>query len=356
MKLSVIGFTESGIGLAQRLAEQLKETMDCEVYGKCTYAFQNGKAGNVQAVECSVSDWAGAQMKKKQGLLFIGACGIAIRAVAPHLTDKLHDSPVLVMDEKGRYVIPILSGHMGGANALAGLLAGKTGAEPVLTTATDLNGRFAVDVFAGKNQLWVTEKSGIARVSAKVLSGQEIRIAIEPGHLQEEGRLPEGVVLMPYPPRERVDVVISTEKGPFDTTLLLRPRAYVLGVGCRKGKEEEALTSFIRNNLEALGIAEAQVAAVASIAQKKEEPGILAWSRRCGVPFVTYTAEELNGVAGTFHTSAFVKASVGVDNVCERAALKACGGEGRLLCPRRAGDGMTLAVAGKNWRVRFDET
>lgn len=104
-------------------------------------------------VKESIYDWIRARFEqnrngKKTAVIWIGACGIAVRAMAPSLRDKLTDIPVLVVDEAGQFVIPVLSGHYGGANELAGLLAKRIGAVPVITTATDVNHAFAVDVFA----------------------------------------------------------------------------------------------------------------------------------------------------------------------------------------------------------------
>lgn len=311
--------------------------------------------GRVHPLREKAGEWAGRQMTEGNGLLFIGACGIAVRAVAPHLTDKLHDVPVLVMDDGGRYVIPILSGHVGGANELAKALAGKLGAIPVITTATDGNGKFAVDLFAGQNALNIKNKPGIAKVSAKVLDRKTVTFAIEPGHLPEGEALPEGVAQVPYPPKEPVDVVIAREPERFSAALFLSPREYVIGMGCRKGKGPKEIADFIHITLQEAGISPGQIYALASIDQKREEPGLLAWSRKHRIPFLTYTAEELGQVPGAFAKSAFVKATVGVDNVCERAALLACGAGGELILHKRAGDGMTIAVAKRKWRVTFHE-
>ena len=108
----------------------------------------------------SIGEWTEKQMGKNHGLLFIGACGIAVRAIAPQLVDKLQDSPVLVMDEQGRFVIPLLCGHVGGANELARLLSQVSGACPVITTATDIWKKFAVDLIAKKNHLYIENKEG----------------------------------------------------------------------------------------------------------------------------------------------------------------------------------------------------
>lgn len=352
MRLSIISFTEKGGLLSEKLAEAFRQS-DCVLYTKCSL-YRNREQG-VQFVAKEIGEWAGEQMKEKNALLFIGACGIAVRAIAPHITDKLHDSPVLVMDEKGQYIIPLLAGHVGGANELAAAIAKKTGAVPVITTATDINHQFAVDLFAGKNGLGIENKEGIAKVSAKVLAGKSITMAVENGHLEDRTKLPEGVRLAEYPPLQRVDIVVTSEDKSFETAVLLRAKEYVLGVGCRKGKEADKIQAFLTAHLQKAGISSSRIFGMASIDVKKEEPGLLAFCRKAGISFLTYTAEELRAVEGEFHRSEFVREKVLVDNVCERAALKMSGAGGRLVYEKHAEDGMTIAIAKREWRVSFDE-
>lgn len=352
MKLSIISFTENGILLSENIANKLDGT-ECSLYTKCRTCCE--KEQTVRLIAQSIGEWAKDQFEERNALLFIGACGIAVRAIAPYITDKLHDSPVLVIDEKGQYVIPILSGHMGGANELAIILAKKIGARPVITTATDINNKFAIDLFAKKNGLAIVNKDGIAKVSSKVLSEKSITISVEQGHLEKEDKLPVGIELIEYPPLQKVDVVVTSENREFETALLLRPKEYVIGIGCKRGKEAEKIEDFIMSNLQRAGITLIQVFAIVSIDVKQDEPGILAWSRKEKVPFITYTAEELRCVKGEFHKSEFVKEQVGVDNVCERAAIKMCEPGSRLIYEKHVEDGMTIAIARREWRVRFDE-
>ncbi|MCI8894355.1 MAG: hypothetical protein HFI41_06805 [Lachnospiraceae bacterium] len=357
MNLSIISFTGNGVELSLRTAEALEENSEIagtvSLYTKCKHP---GAAGQAAYVDCGIAQWAGAQLREQKALLFIGACGIAVRAVAPYLTDKLHDAPVLVMDELGRHIIPLLSGHVGGANALACGIGAAVGAEPVITTATDLNGRFAADLFAKRNDLWITDRAGIARVSSKVLAGQKITVSVEPGHERQGSRMPEGLAGIPYPPAGYADLVVSSEERDFDAGLVLRPREYIIGMGCRRGKSLEELEAFIKERIREAGILEEQLSALASIEQKKHEPGLLAWCQARRVPFLTYTARELWEAEGTFLGSSFVAETVGVDNVCERAAIKACKGAGSLVCGKYAKDGMTIAIAKRDWSVTFDET
>ena len=229
MRLSIISFTQNGYGLAGRLEEQLQG--DCEeicVFTKFSGADPQEPAGedvkkskNVEVVTEPIARWAEEQMQSKNVLIFIGACGIAVRAIASSVKDKLTDSPVLVLDEKGRFVIPLLSGHVGGANALALRIAERIGAIPVITTATDINEKFAVDVFAQKNRFAIMNRDGIAKISAKVLAGETVTISIDKKIFPEQVRnkkmeillrqFPAYVQPVKYPPDGPVDILLSSE-------------------------------------------------------------------------------------------------------------------------------------------------
>ena len=433
MKVSIISFTLKGIELSLKIKKAFSgETEeDLCLYTKCSHAEKSlterkltGKnlaESGLSYVEQPLTEWTGEQMKKRRSLLFIGACGIAVRAIAPFLTDKLNDVPVLVMDEQGRFVIPVLAGHVGGANELAVSLAERMGSTPVITTATDLNHCFAVDLFARRNALHIVNKDGIAKVSSRILAGEEVTMAVEEGHFREEAQtlrgrrvsrktnIPDGIRLVSCIPEFHTDIPIvmteviedipaaSTElmmnvpavsaesttdapvvfsessagipgvtESPVDILvapasygqgrlLTLRPKEYVIGIGCKRGKAAEQIDHFVHRVLKESGISMEQVAAFVSIDRKKDEEGILWMSSHYGIPFVTYSAEELQQVEGTFHASEFVKSQVGVDNVCERAALRFSGPDGILITGKQAEDGITAAIVKRRWSVSFDE-
>ena len=380
--LSIISFTEKGAHLSLKLLDMLSEEGEnAWLYTKCSKYRDGSINKRLRYVYSNTDEWAKVQMSAKNELLFIGACGIAVRAIAPWVANKLYDSPVLVMDELGTYVIPILSGHVGGANEIAVKIGKMTGAIPVITTATDLNRCFAVDIFAKKNYLYIENKNGIAKVSSKVLRGEKISIAIEPlGHAisepetleteenktervetvkagkqaEQDNRFTNQIEIVDFPPKQPIDVIITSQKQDYNASLILRPKEYVLGMGCKRDKEPEKIAGYIDQTLTALGISKNQVYAICSIDKKRDEAGFLQWSSLERIPFITYSAEELEDVEGDFEVSQFVKSQVGVDNVCERAALKGCGEGGELVYRKHASDGMTIAVAKRDWRVSFD--
>ena len=356
MGIRIISFTEKGIGLSKRIAE-LFESEVVENFTKCSMAMEGELFLPVRYVEEGIAEWAKKQMTEKHTLIFIGACGIAVRVIAPYVMDKLYDSAVLVVDEKGDYIIPILSGHVGGANEIAVKIAAEIGAVPVITTATDISRKFAVDLFAKRNGLHVENRDGIAKVSSKILAGKQVILAVEQGHLDNNVCIPEDVIISEFQTKLDVeaDVVITTKDGEKGALLTLKPKEYIVGIGCKRGKEEEKLNQFILKNLEEIGISTEQIMTVASIDKKKNEPGLVAWCRKQQIPFLTYTAEYLQQISGDFTASDFVKSQVGVDNVCERAALAACEYGGRLVYRKCVEDGMSIAIAKREWRVRFDE-
>lgn len=345
-ELSVISFTEKGLVLSERIAE-IPGWDSVKLYtgwsGYREKASTDPVGRSVVPLQESVTDWAGRQMKEKRTILFVGACGIAVRAIAPFVADKLTDSPVLVMDEKGQYIIPVLSGHLGGANRIAMGIAAAFPTKPVITTATDVNHCFAVDLFAQEHQLSVVNREGIAAVSAKALARQKITVSCQTRQKLDA----ENMEQVPYPPSRKVDVLITSEKGEFDASLILRPREYVIGIGCRRNTEPRKLEAWIRQNLEEAGLEDKQIALLASIDVKKEEEGLKLWAADRRIPFRTFAARELMEIPGDFTGSDFVKKQVGVDNVCERAALAGCGAGGQLIYKKHAGEGMTIAIARK---------
>lgn len=283
-------------------------------------------------------------------IIFVGATGIAVRAIAPFITGKAVDPAVLVIDEAGRYVISLLSGHLGGANALARTAASLIEAEPVITTATDAESAFAVDTFAKENGFLLTDLRKAKEVSAKVLRGEKLRIYSDiPMERLVQRPARHEAELVPAQDIDRADIVISYRTKLLNqaTGIRLIAKRVHVGLGARKGVTQAEVAAAVATCLEDAGIDPRAVVALASIDLKKQEAGILAYSYESGVPFVTYTAEELRTVEGAFAGSSFVQSVTGVANVCERAAAFAAGrsGHAEVLVHKTIHGNVTTAVA-----------
>lgn len=320
-------FTERGRALARRFCGALGAELSCTRDG------------------ASLRGWTAERFPKARALVFVGAAGIAVRAVAPCVASKDGDPAVVAVDEGGRFAVSLLSGHLGGANALARRIAELTGATPVVTTATDLYGAFAADEWARVQGCAVADPAKIKAVSLRALDGETVRVR---SAFPIAGEPPEGVALTDS---DAPDLWVDVRPHPELTVV---PPALVLGVGCKRGVTEETLERRFAELCRARGFLPQAVRAAATIDRKGAEPGLLGFCAARGWPLLTYPSRALAALAGEFSASAFVTETVGVDNVCERAAVLAAGGG--LVVRKYAGEGVTLALAlGEvklDWRSR----
>lgn len=301
---------------------------------------------DVQAID-SVSLWAQRAWEASDALLFVSACGIATRAIAPLVHDKFCDPAVVCVDESAAFAVPLLSGHVGGANELARRVAGMCGAQPVVTTATDVNGLFSVDEWARRSRLVVLDRDVAKLISAKLLENQPVGFASD---FDVAGTLPRGV--QEDACAAGFSVSHDADKRPFAQTLRLVPHTVVVGVGCKRGAGADAILSLVDSCLAQAHVAPEAVCALASIDVKADEKGLTEAARRRGWNLRLYSAEHLAAVSGNFSSSEFVRRTVGVDNVCERAA---CADGAMLLLGKRSSQGVTVAVAATEPRLSFED-
>ena len=339
MKLAVFAYSRRGCETAELV---LGCFPDAE---RRAFAPERIAAGGFAPAGRPAVEFYGGQFRWADAMVFVGACGIAVREIAPHVRDKKTDPAVLCVDELGQFVIPLLSGHIGGANALALELAAQIGAVPTVTTATDINHRFSVDAWAKRQGLIIDSMPAAKAVSAAILerdvplrSDFPVRGSLAPGLIAGA----DGEV--------GIAVTCGTEE-PFGTTLRLIPQVLHLGLGCRRNTPKEAIAEAVETVLRQHGIDRRSIRCAASIDLKADEAGLLAFCRENGWPVTFYSAEELLRVEGDFTPSEFVRSIAGVDNVCERAA--ALGAE-RLIVRKTAQNGVTVAIAAEKYEVCFE--
>ena len=374
MRVSCIAFTERGYALAERTAHALS---DCAQTGEDDPGWDVSVSRGFGEGKADLRAWTALAWEASDALLFVGAAGIAVRAIAPHVASKASDSAVVAIDEAGRFAVPLLSGHLGGANELAQTVARAAGAIPVITTATDVRGVWAVDTWARCAGLAVSNPEAIKRVSARLLSGGRVALYSD---MPISGQPPEGVDIASD--RARADIVVSPFAGAnagasvraAETTgdvvpagetgkpagvraqapapLRLVVPCFVAGIGCRRGACTEAIGEAFLLACGRAGISPSAVREAATIDVKAHEEGLLAFCRARKIPLATYSAEELSQVEGSVSPSDFVRATVGVDNVCERAALA---GGGKLIFPKLAHGGVTVAFSKVTIELSFKE-
>lgn len=345
MKALIYSFSAAGTALGTRVCQWLTETgWQSEQVSLKKFCIRPG-------LRPFSPDLRGETQRAFQNcrlLVFIGASGIAVRTIAPFIRHKDVDPAVLVLDEGGHFVIPLLSGHIGGANDLARGLAAYLQAQPVITTATDVHGLFAIDEWARKKGLALSSLAGAKRFAAALLEKGKLGFYSE---FPLQGSLPNGLYLAEKKDAAAVLTIRNASLYP-QALVFVRPAIVHLGIGCRRGSAAGQIKQQLQKLLQQTKISPDSLKDVSSIDVKKNEAGLLAAAKDWQLPLHFYRAADLNAVPGEFSGSAFVKKTVGTDNVCERAAVLASHG-GTLIQKKTAAGGVTLALAVEKYIVTF---
>ncbi len=299
---------------------------------------------------------AGRAFSQCDGLIFICAVGIAVRAIAPHLSGKHLDPAVVALDEKGKYCISLLSGHLGGANSLAVEAASILGAEPVITTATDIHGLKCIEDIAARFGLEMDDIKKIKLINSALLSGGPVafvdtdrkRLKKIRAFLSGSGifRFASGIEGRPLAKayavisaREHVRLPVRVLRK----TMFLRPKELVAGIGCGKGVAEEEVFAAIGRVLKEAGLSLKAIKNLATIDMKRREIGLLRFASKAGIEIDFFSAKELNG-AVRHKGSSFVQERTGALAVAAPAAILSSGAKRLCIGKRRIGR-VTVAIA-----------
>lgn len=346
MRIAVIALTRSGSRLALSIGVNLK----AHVYIKDSF-FEPKLMDEevVFPIMGSLAELVRVIFSKYDSLVFIMACGIVVRALAPLIRTKTTDPAVLVMDEKGRHVISLLSGHIGGANRLAEAIAAITGGTAVITTATDINEAIAFDIFAVENDCAIENIDALKYISAELVNGGKVGFFTD---CTIQGDLPGNIVHFPEsgleaPGNLQYRVALTNKTGlkiQGERVLVLRPRNLVLGIGCKRGTPKEHIELAVMDFTERNSYSALSLKCMTTIDLKADEVGLAEFCKEQGIPLRIIPRKEIEAVESRFISSDFVKDKVGVASVAEPCAVLAAAG-GRLISGKTVYKGITLALA-----------
>lgn len=344
MKLAVFAFSRDGCNVAKIINKQyVSEVYTVERFAE-EYSFIT--------IEKGITESVGQCFLRVDALVFIGACGIAVRAIAPYVKSKTTDPAVIVIDDQAIHAISLLSGHLGGANELTIELAALLGATPVITTATDVSGKFSVDDFARKHGCILDNLSLAKEVSARILN-EDVFFLSDFSYPQE---MPFGLRITEELKRqnERVDVELGIyltyhKRNPFDKTLRLIYPSLHIGIGCRRGTSLKVIQELLNEVFFSFELDQKAIKSISSIDLKRQEEGIIELADCYRVPFFCYSSGRLKEAPGEYTASDFVASVTGVDNVCERAAVLSSGSK-ELIVKKKSMNGVTIAVSKEEFR------
>lgn len=367
MRLAVLAITRHGVNLAFRIQSEFPGAV-CYAPVRHRFAAAMGAVGFERLGDILPRVW-----KEVDGIICIMATGIVVRHVAPLLGHKASDPAVVVLDERGHYVISLLSGHLGGANALAAAVASLTGGQAVITTASDVQGRPALDLIAMQKGLEIENLEVLSRFTRSVLEDTPFWVYDPYELITEEFEGLENAVVLWEEPRglpdieaalydhasrgggsgasipadsapDAVGVWVSEKHAPKDLVCVsLRPKNLVVGLGCNRGTPAgevlELLESvFDRENLSLLSIRN-----LVTVDIKTDEQGLLEVAECLRRPLQFFSPSDLATVSVPSPSDTVAK-HVGVPSVCEATALLSADTQ-TLLVPKQKTTNVTLAVA-----------
>jgi len=337
-KVAILTLTSAGIQLAKELREKWnqeipifvsEDKLEEEVRLFPTGRFRTG----IQVL-----------FKQYDALICIMATGIVVRSIAEVLEDKRKDPAIVVIDEKGRHTISLLSGHIGGGNQLTLEISAKLNSCPVITTATDVQNVTALDLLSKEINGWYADfKETTKKVNRLLAEHQAV------GLIQRENWVSDlrGLSLLQendsFNNYETV-LLISDQQNELDSEKIIQivPRRYVLGIGAKKGIDFSVIKEEYLTFCQSVNIHFRSIKKVASIDIKEQEVGICQLAKWLEVPFETYSTAELLTVSEKYPQSAFVKKVTGVGSVCLGAADLAS--NGKVVTERYANRGVTFAL------------
>ena len=318
MKLAILAISDAGRRLASRLRERLPQTVILDSSGRSTK-------------ELLAENW-----QRYDGFLCIMAAGIVVRGIAPLIRDKFSDPCVLVLDPEGRFVISLLSGHVGGGNSLAEKVANITGGVPVITTASDTLGLVPLDLWMLTQNLHCNRQE-LTSLSTLLVNKGFLKIYSD---IDIES-LPSGLIEV-YSPQE-ADLIVSHRIYPGIETPFARPVNLVVGIGCNRNTPviefEEAFTELLTDNT----LARQSIRCLASIDKKNDEIGLLEFSTRLNIPLEFFSSDQINTLQN-LEISFAALGAVGAIGVAEPTALLGAASNS-LLCRKRKWKNITMAVA-----------
>ena len=358
--IAIVCITENGKKLALNIQSLISNSHVYVVSNKQNKLQIECETKNIFLVKEKLSVLTKKLFKEYQYILFIMATGIVVRVIAPYIVSKFNDPAIMVTDEKGKNVISLLSGHMGGANEMTNFISNLINANPVITTATDVNKKSALDLIAKELDAHIDDfRDNVKDVNSMLVNNQEVGIYID-GKYDVDTR--GFKILESLENIENIEkIVVITNKKDFlnnyinehkrldidkrhleEKIIKVIPKDLVIGIGCRRNTDSELLKESLYDLLEKYNIDIKSIKEIGSIDIKHDEKAIIDLSKSLSIPFKTISANEISKVDYLFEKSEFVKKNVGVYCVSEPVAYILS--KGNLIIEKHKYKGITISV------------
>lgn len=340
MKLAIITLTKGAVVQAKKIKKHLNADI---------YTLKKHQTDGLKIINGKLSNSMEYFFKNYDTILFIMATGIVVRSIARHIKDKTVDPAILVMDEGGKHVISLLSGHIGGANSASIYISSLIGATPVITTSSDVNGVLSVDMLAKKYNLSIESMEDAKIVTADIVNDKKVGIKSD---INIDENLIKNLILQDDEEFKNVnsliDITNKIKKYDINTSVLI-PKNIVLGIGCRRGIEKDRILDAIYKSMDKNNLYIKSIKKIATVDVKKDEIGLMESSKELNVPLKIVDREDIKKIEHLFEGSEFVKKTIGVLSVSEPVGYISSN-TGKCIMKKTKMDGITISI----WEEKYE--
>lgn len=338
-KIAILSITQNGKKLGLKIK---KEILNAHLYYVKKDAIE--KESNVIYINKKLKEFVPDIFNEYDYIIFIMACGIVVRAIAPLLENKFLDPAILVCDEKGKNVISLLSGHIGGANEMTLYISSLIDSNPVITTATDINNKSSLDMIAKSLNAHIYDfRNKVLKINSKLVNNEQVNLFMD-GDYNIDTR---GFNICNKNEINNLEdvVVISNKKNlniENDSIIKVVPKDIVIGIGCKRNTDKEHMINSLSDFLHEHNIDINSIKEIGSIDIKKDEEALINLSKYLNIPFKTFTVKEISKFDDLYEKSDWVKQNVGVYSVAEPVTHLLS--DGNLIIKKHKYNGITFSV------------
>jgi len=333
MNLAIITLTKKAVIKGKDIKEKLISSDQFEKID--IFSLSKYSDDKTFPMEKGFKDTVSKIFNKYDSLYFIMASGIVVRTIAPLLKSKDVDPAVIVSDEDGRFIVSLLSGHLGGANELSNLIAEKIDGIPVISTASDVSGSIAVDTISMKLKAHLEDLESAKDVTALVVNGEKIELRLPKNMIPFESNIKKetnasGVIVV----SNRLDLKITQ----------IIPENIILGIGCRRDTPKQTIYEAIKISMKEANLNMKSIKHIATVDVKADEKGLLELSHELGKKLIVIDRDNIKLIQDRYEGSDFVEKTIGVRCVSAPVAYLSSNKTGKFLVEKRKYNGVTVSI------------
>lgn len=333
----IIALTKGSVELAKKIKEVFPDSN--------LYTLKKWNESEFENIQGKLSNFIGKLFQRHKILIFIMATGIVVRVISKYLQNKQIDPGIIVIDEKGKFIISLLSGHLGGANEISKLIAKKIGAQPVITTSSEINHKLSVDLIAKKFNLVINDMEKAKKITSMIVNNEKIAIIDEygiklPDYFSNDDSITNGLIII----SNKMNLKIKKKN------VQLIPKNLVIGIGCKKGIKKEKVIKSIREKLNELEKDPKSIKCLSTVEIKKDELGLHETAEYYEVKLEFIPLNEIKKVEHKFEQSNFVRETIGVSSVSQPCAYLSSNRTGKFLLKKQKLNGLTISIWEENYK------